>query len=162
MTNSNNVKSVLIIFWVVILSFLHIRQDDQINELRQTAQRQDSLFKDMYYGIFDTLEAKAFIVTVTTYHPVKWQCDDSPDRTSCNLKIDINNPYKHRYIGLSRDLLDHFYYGEKVILENCGKYSGEYIVADCGNRRLIRTVDILIGRNMVGGRFENAVIRHKN
>ena len=73
----------------------------------------------------------------------------------------MNNPFKHRLIGLSRDLLENFYYGEKVILKNCGKFDGEYTVMDCGNKRLIRTVDILINRNMIGGKFENAVLIKK-
>ena len=133
----------------------------QVTDLKKQNNTQDSLFQDLYYSVIDTFEKKAFLVTVTTYNATKNQCDESPDRTACNFKIDMNNPFKHRLIGLSRDLLKDFYYGEHVILQNCGKYSGEYTVMDCGNKRLIRTVDILINRNMIGGKFENAVLIKK-
>ncbi len=169
-TESNNINKLLVILTGLLLSLIYIitfcyillRLNYNLNErlmiIEQQNKTQDSLFNDMYYAVIDTGERKSFIVTVTTYNATKGQCDESPDRTSCNFKIDMNNPFKHRIIGLSRDLLDHFYYGEKVLLQNCGKYSGEYIVADCGNKRLVRTVDILINRNMIGGKFENAVI----
>ena len=134
---------------------------NQIIDLKKQNNTQDSLFQDLYYSVIDTFEKKAFLVTVTTYNATKNQCDESPDRTACNFKIDMNNPFKHRLIGLSRDLLENFYYGEKVILKNCGKFDGEYTVMDCGNKRLIRTVDILINRNMIGGKFENAVLIKK-
>lgn len=134
---------------------------NQIIDLKKQNNTQDSLFQDLYYSVIDTFEKKAFLVTVTTYNATKNQCDESPDRTACNFKIDMNNPFKHRLIGLSRDLLENFYYGEKVILKNCGKFDGEYTVMDCGNKRLIRTVDILINRNMIGGKFENVVLIKK-
>jgi len=123
-------------------------------------KEQDSLFKDMYYAVIDTFERTAFIVTVTTWNPTRKQCDNTPHITACNFLIDTINPSKHRIIALSNDLLEHFYYGEKVKLENCGKFSGYYTVADCSSKRLIRTVDICIGKNEFGGKFNNAILRH--
>ena len=131
-----------------------------INKLEKQNKIQDSLFNDMYYSVIDTFERTAFIVTATTWNPTKAQCDDSPDRTACNFLIDTLNPYKQRIIGLSNDLLPHFYYGEKVKLENCGRFSGYYTVVDCGAKRLVRTVDICIGRNVLGGKFNNVILRH--
>lgn len=148
------------IICVGLLLRIHLIKE-RINHLIIENKTQDSLFQNLYYSIIDSFEKKAFLVTATTYNATKNQCDNSPDRTACNFKIDMNNPFKHRIIGLSRDLLENFYYGEHVILQNCGKYSGEYVVADCGNKRLIRTVDILINRNMIGGKFENAVLIKK-
>jgi len=131
-----------------------------IKELREKDVLQDSLFNDMYYAVIDTAERQAFIVTVTTANPTKTQCDGTPDKTACGFKIDTTNPYKQRIVGLSRDLLQDFYYGEKVLIENThSRYDGIYTVVDCGNRRLIRTVDIYINKNQLGGKFKNAVIR---
>ena len=150
--------NVLIFICIIIGIFRlenHIVKQTKINKYN------DSLYKDMYYSIIDSNEKESYLVTATTYNPTIHQCDSSPDRTACNNKIDLKNPYKHRYIGLSRDLAAEFYCGEKVQLINCGKFSGYYTIADLGNKRLVRTIDILIGKE-IGGKFKNVIIRHVN
>lgn len=138
-----------------------IRLEKHILHQNNVDRVQDSLWNDMYYSIVDTFEKEAYLVTATTYNPTIHQCDSSPDRTACNNKIDLKNPYKHKYIGLSRDLAAEFYCGEKVQLINCGKFSGYYTIADFGNKRLVRTIDILVGKE-IGGKFKNVILRHVN
>lgn len=145
---------------ITVVLFIIIIHD--VNKLKVEQEIKDSLWTDMYYSVIDSFEKEAYLVTVTTWNPTKAQCDNSPDRTACNFKIDTINPYKQRIIGLSRDLLQDFYYGEKVKLENCGRFNGYYTVVDCGAKRLVRTVDICIGRNVLGGKFKNAVLKHTN
>lgn len=144
----------LIIILCIGLGILFYSQIQHENKLDNISYRYDS----MYYSIVDTFEKKSFLVTATTWNPTKAQTDDSPHLTACGFKIDTINPYKQKIIGLSRDLLEHFYYGQKVKLENCGKFNGIYTVVDCGNKRLVRTVDICIARNQLGGKFKNVIL----
>lgn len=150
----------LLILHVGFSTYYKDKVESKIELMEIKINEQDSLFKDLYYSIVDTFEKSSFLVTATTWNPTKAQTDNSPHLTACGFKIDTLNPSKQRIIGLSRDLLEHFYYGEKVILENAGKFNGVYTVVDCGSKRLIRTVDICISRNELGGRFENVVLKH--
>jgi hypothetical protein len=152
------IAGIILLFITIIYS--NVTLNKEISKLEKKIETSDSLYNDMYYGVFDTFEKQSFIVTVTTWNPTKAQTDDSPNLTACGFRIDTINPYKQRIVGLSRDLLEHFYYGEKVIIENCGRFNGVYTVVDCGAKRLVRTVDICIGRNQLGGKFENVIIRH--
>jgi hypothetical protein len=65
-------------------------------------------------------------------------------------------------VGLSRDLLEEFRYGEIVELQNAGSYNGFYIVADCMNKRFLRYVDVLIGSKQKHIKMENVVLKHAN
>ena len=153
--------SVFIAVVTLLIVFTNmINVERQLTQMERKLEKSDSLFNDLYEGVFDKYEKTSFIVTATTWNPTKAQTDDSPNLTACGFKIDTINPYKQRIVGLSRDLLEHFYYGERVKIENCGKFNGVYTVVDCGNKRLIRTVDICIGRNQLGGKFKNVVLRH--
>lgn len=152
----------IILIGLITLVFLYVLQEERINKLENKSKYRDSLYLDLYYSIVDTFEKEAYLVTVTTYNATKAQTDNTPLLTSCGFKIDSLNPYRQKIIGLSRDLLEEFYYGEKVILQNCGKFNGEYTVLDCANSRLIRTVDICINRNAIGGTYKNVVLKHKN
>jgi 3D (Asp-Asp-Asp) domain-containing protein len=150
-----------IILFIIIL-FLCVLIDYRVDGIEKNDKKQDSLFNDMYYSVIDTFEKEAFLVTLTTYNPSKAQTDKSPNLTACNLKINTKNPYSQRYVGLSRDLLEEFRYGEIVELQNAGSYNGFYIVADCMNKRFLRYVDVLIGSKQKHIKMENVVLKHAN
>jgi 3D (Asp-Asp-Asp) domain-containing protein len=84
------------------------------------------------------------IVTLTTYTINPDETDDTPLITASGYKLDSINPRKHRIIAISRDLKRKFGFGEKVILENAGKYNGVWYVHDLMNKRFTNKVDILI------------------
>jgi 3D (Asp-Asp-Asp) domain-containing protein len=84
------------------------------------------------------------IVTLTTYTVDASQTDSTPLITASGYKLDSVNPRRHRIIAISRDLKRKFGFGEKVILENAGKYNGVWYVHDLMNRRFRNKVDILI------------------
>lgn len=128
---------------------------DDFKNLETRLNRQDSLFKELYYSIVDTFERENFLVTLTTYNAEKGQCDNTPDITASHLKIHK----KSKYIGLSRDLLETFPYGSLVKIENAGRFNGIYVVADCMNIRLFRHVDILIDNNK-HTKLENAILKN--
>jgi 3D (Asp-Asp-Asp) domain-containing protein len=157
-TNPSITEWLLLVIIIITTHTTNIR----INNLKEVNFKQDSLFNDMYYSVIDTTEKEAFLVTMTTYSPTKGQTDSSPDKTAAGFKINTKNPFIHRYIGLSRDLLEDFRYGEIVILQNAGPYNGYYVVADCMNSRFVRYVDILIGNKQKHTKLKDVILKHAN
>ena len=108
-------------------------------------------------------EVDVYIVTATVYHAVEGQCDDSPLITASGAKIaSAESAYDHRYIAVSRDLLDVFPYGTKVEVSGCGEFDGLYTVADTLNMRYKGYIDLLINPDMKGGIWEGVRIRKVN
>lgn len=106
------------------------------------------------------IEREVYVVTATVYHAVKGQCDADPLVTASGAKIvSAENAYDHRYIAVSRDLLDVFPYGTKVEISGCGELSGEYVVADTMNKRYKGYIDILINPNMKQGKWNGVRIK---
>lgn len=104
-------------------------------------------------------EREIYVVTATVYHAVAGQCDDSPLITASGARISsAESAYDHRYIAVSRDLLDVFPYGTRVEVSGCGELNGEYIVADTMNRKYKGYIDILINPDMKRGKWEGARI----
>jgi 3D (Asp-Asp-Asp) domain-containing protein len=110
--------------------------------------------------VFVDREVDVYVVTATVYHAVAGQCDDSPLVTASGAKISsTDSAYDHRYIAVSRDLLDVFPYGTKVEVSGCGELDGEWIVADTMNKRYKGYIDILINPDMRGGKWEGVRIK---
>ena len=110
------------------------------------------------------LEAEAeteivYIVTATVYNAVEGQCDDTPLLTSCGKNINPENPYGHRYIAVSHDLLDVFPYGTEVVVSGTGDYDGVWVVADTMNKRFRGYIDFLINVDMKGGKWSGVRIK---
>lgn len=82
-------------------------------------------------------------VTVTCYHPVKEQCDDSPLITADGSKIDLHKLKKGdiKWCAISRDLLWLFPKNKpkRVYIEGHGYYE----VRDVMNKRFNHRLDIL-------------------
>jgi 3D (Asp-Asp-Asp) domain-containing protein len=97
-------------------------------------------------------------LTATVYHAVPEQTNSDPSHTASMFKLDLTNPYKHRIIAVSRDLLKEYPYGTKVSVTGTGKYDGEYTVHDTMNKRYTCRIDILINVGMGLGKFKNVKI----
>lgn len=105
-------------------------------------------------------EIETYVVTATVYHAVTGQCDDSPLVTASGARISsTDSAYDHRYLAVSRDLLDVFPYGTKVEVSGCGELDGEWIVADTMNKRYKGYIDLLINPNMKGGKWTGVRIK---
>ena len=105
-------------------------------------------------------EVDVYIVTATVYHAVAGQCDDSPLVTASGAKISsAESAYEHRYLAVSRDLLDVFPYGTMVEVSGCGELDGIYCVVDTMAKRFKGYVDILINPDMRGGKWEGIRIK---
>lgn len=104
-------------------------------------------------------EREIYVVTATVYHAVEGQCDSDCLITASGAKIaSAESAYGHRYLAVSRDLLDAFPFGTMVEVSGCGELNGEYIVADTMNRRYKGYIDILINPDMKIGKWEGARI----
>lgn len=104
-----------------------------------------------------------YVVTATVYHAVESQCDGNPLVTASGAKISsAESAYEHRYLAVSRDLLDVFPYGTMVEVSGCGELDGEWVVADTMNRRYKGYIDLLINPDMKGGKWEGVRIRKVN
>lgn len=105
-------------------------------------------------------EVEVYVVTATVYHAVAGQCDDSPLVTASGATISsADTAYDHRYLAVSRDLLDVFPYGTIVEVSGCGELDGEYTVADTMNKRYKGYIDLLINPDMKGGKWEGVRIK---
>lgn len=99
-------------------------------------------------------------VTATVYHAVASQCDGDFLTTASGRKISSTyTAYDHRYIAVSRDLLDTYNYGDTVVIEGIGDYDGIYIVADTMNERFTKYIDILINPGMKVGKWTDVIIK---
>lgn len=108
-------------------------------------------------------ECDVYVVTATVYHAVEGQCDDSPLVTASGAKISsAESAYEHRYLAVSRDLLDVFPYGTMVEVSGCGELDGVYCVVDTMAKRFKGYVDILINPDMKGGKWEGVRVRKVN
>ena len=101
-----------------------------------------------------------YVVTATVYHAVPEQCDSDCLVTASGAKISsAENAYDHRYLAVSRDLLDVFPYGTMVEVSGCGELDGIYCVVDTMAKRFKGYVDILINPDMKGGKWKGVRIR---
>ncbi len=104
------------------------------------------------------MQSQVKSVTATIYHAVEAQTNSDPSHTASMYKLDLSNPYRHRIIAVSRDLLKQFPYGTSVKIEGTG-YDGVYQVQDTMNRRYKNRIDILINVDMGSlGKWENVRI----
>ena len=104
-----------------------------------------------------------YIVTATVYHATEEQCDSDCLVTASGAKIaSAESAYDHRYIAVSRDLLDVFPYGTMVEVSGCGELDGRWVVADTMNRRYKGYIDLLINPDMRGGKWEGVRVRKVN
>ena len=103
---------------------------------------------------FNNLETK---VHATVYNAVPEQTNSDPGHTAFMFELDLSNPYKHKIIAVSRDLLKEFPKGTKVCVTGTS-YDGVYIVMDKMNKRYKNRIDLLINLEMSIGNWPNATI----
>lgn len=85
-------------------------------------------------------------VTITKYHPLKSQTDDTPLQTADLSKISMAKLYrgKIKWVAVSRDLLKEYGYGSKIrISTGDPDIDGVYEVHDTMNPRFVARIDIL-------------------
>ena len=99
------------------------------------------------------------LVTATVYNAVPNQTDSTPLITASNKKINADNPGKHRWLAVSRDLEAYgFVFGAEVCVENAGYMNGVWTVEDRMNKRFTKKIDFLVDNNIVLGKWKNVKI----
>ncbi len=94
-------------------------------------------------------------VTCTIYHAVPEQTDSTPFITASGAKINKENPQSHRWIAVSRDLEElGFVFGARVRVTGTNSLDGIYIVQDRMNKRWIKRIDLLVNKEIKGGKWD--------
>ena len=96
-------------------------------------------------------------VHATVYNAVPEQTNSDPGHTAFMFELDLSNPYKHRIIAVSRDLLIKYPKGTKVYVSGTS-YDGVYVVMDKMNKRYTNRIDLLINLDMQIDSWPNATI----
>ena len=97
-------------------------------------------------------------VVATVYNAIPEQTNSDPEHTASMFALDLSNPYKHRIIAVSRDLLKEYPMGTKVIIKGTN-YDGVYVIEDKMNKRYENRIDILINQDMQIGKWEGVTIK---
>ena len=103
-------------------------------------------------------------VSASVYYPERNQTDDTPLITADGSHINPNNPKKHRWAALSRNLLKRWggnlNFGDSVLVKGISReLDGIYVVRDVMNKRLKNRIDILVGRkDQIFGRWDQVQI----
>ena len=101
-------------------------------------------------------------VTVTMYNQTRGQTDRTPNITADGTRINPRKASSYRYIALSRNLLKRwggpFDYGDFVVIEGAGIYSGVYQVKDTMSPRFTNRVDILRSRDSKHFKYTNVTL----
>ena len=107
-------------------------------------------------------EDSRYKVTVTMYHPVAAQTDDTPNITADGTVIKIKTASDYNYVAVSRNMLKYYggflNYGDYIFL-NAGVKSGVYQVRDTMAAHWINRVDILESPGTPPYKYNNASMR---
>ena len=160
------VKTIVIILLSLIFVSHSVEKKNIVDELKEDKsflQRKvevtDSLIFDttqhalelsaklaVYEKKIEEYENNKHQVTVTMYHPVSRQTDDTPNITADGSVIRINNASEYKYVAVSQNMLirdgGFLNFGDYIWLD-AGKKSGVYQVRDVMNKRFVNRVDIL-------------------
>ena len=102
-------------------------------------------------------------LTATIYHAVPEQTNPDTEHTASMYKLDLNDPYKHRILAVSRDLQEAGYtFGTTVDVSCDCPYEGEWVVEDLMNKRYKRSIDFLINEDMPIGKWDKVQITKIN
>jgi 3D (Asp-Asp-Asp) domain-containing protein len=117
--------------------------ENKSKELYTKVEKIKSYIDDLYHG-------QSYLVTLTGYHPVVAQCDNTPDITADGTQFIIDIARNYRIAALSRDMLKRwggpFSYGDLILVKGTrdGIYDGLYQVRDTMNKRHKNWIDVLL------------------
>ena len=133
-----------ILFFFICNSIGYVITNKQNFELREEV-KELNIKIDSLNNIINSKPPLQKEVTLTVYHPVESQCDNTPLITANGTKIDLEKLKNGeiKYCAVSRDLLKEFPYGSMIYIDGYG----EYKVVDTMNKRITNTVDILQDEN---------------
>ena len=123
---------------------------------------ENNKLQERVWELEEVLDIDKHNVTVTMYNPTRGQTDRTPNITADGTRINPNKASSYRYIALSRNLLKRwggpFDYGDYVVIEGAGIYSGVYQVKDTMSPRFTNRVDILRSRGSKHFKYTNVTL----
>ncbi len=151
-------KSLNLIFWASIISIslgytAHLILDRETEDDTSLTSKED---------LCENLPGH--YVSATYYNPVAEQCWGDPLVTASGKRIDLEKLKRDeiKWIAVSRDLLAHYNYGDKVML-SCSddpSIEGIYTIEDTMNKRFKNKIDLLWHTDKKGkGKWEGVHIR---
>lgn len=141
---------------IIICGFSLERLVNLHNKVDRLSMQIDSLCTSMLSSKIDTL----YQVQATCYNAVAEQCDADYLCTASGLTINsTNTAYDHRYLAVSRDLLNIFPYGTEVYVSGTSIYDGIWKVADTMNKRFSNRIDFLINPDMFKHKWTQVYIK---
>ena len=143
---------------LIIIGLLPRKSEVVIQEIEIISEPDTLKFEDP-----DWVYPEYIDVTVTVYHAVESQTDDTPHITADGTVIDVRNAGQYRFCALSRNLLERwdgpYSYGDTVFVEGAGSLSGPWIVKDTMHKRWKNRVDLLVDVDTRPYKFETAKLR---
>ena len=104
----------------------------------------DSLYYVTTPDEYDKAEqAKGMVVTMTVYRPT---CKGCNNITASGKRINMSDPYSHKWIAVSRDLRKLYPYGTKVEISGSNFYDGIFYVEDTMHPKWKNRIDILTSK----------------
>ena len=135
----------------------------KVNKVSRIIKENPELFLDSQFKDSVLREAGYYKVTATVYNPVVKQCDSDPLTTADLSRIDLEQlrSGELRWVALSRDLLEHFNYGDRIYIHSKSDPSinGVYEVHDTMNIRYTNYIDILKPVDQKYGKWDDVVIK---
>jgi len=140
-----------------------LMEDNTLQGLQLAAYLDDCGRKiDGFKKKINDQEANKLKVTVTMYHPVPEQTDNTPNVTADGTVFRIENASDYRYIAVAQNMLvrngGFLDYGDWVVVD-AGKKSGLYQVRDTMARRWINRIDILESPGVIPYKYNDASLR---
>lgn len=111
-----------------------------------------------YSPVNGFINSETLTVTATVYNAVESQCDASPLITASGFRLDPNDQYQHRVVGISRDLKHYLNFGDSIYVTGTDIYDGWWYVEDVMAARWYRRIDFLINDDMPIGKWNNVKI----
>lgn len=154
-------KTLNLIFWASILS-ISLGYTTHLILDRETDENDDVASLTLREELCE--ELPGHLVLATYYNPVAEQCWGDPLVTASGKRIDLEKLKREeiKWIAVSRDLLAHYKYGDKVIL-SCSEdpsIDGVYSIEDTMNERFKNRIDLLWHTSKKGrGKWEEVHIR---
>jgi len=101
-------------------------------------------------------------VTATCYNAVVEQCNEDVKHTATMFVLNLEDPYSHRIIAVSRDLeSEGFKMNTRVLISGAGDYDGIWTIRDRMNKRWKNKIDFLINLDMPVGKWSNVQLIKK-
>ena len=120
----------------------------------------------MYKKIFTILflvslstHSQQVVVTATCYNAVEEQCNKDTIHTASMFRLNLDDPYSHRILAISRDLeILGFRMGDEVLVSGTQQYDGIWTIRDRMNKRWRKKIDFLVNLGMPVGKWEQIKI----